>query len=110
MRFEDRLGLHQHDGASPRRQQRRGEQEPKSVSNTQPWPARTTPKHVDLVAKGGVSHDEFAARAEAQVGRDLEWFNAARQGSETRPHPADDLEDAGDDAGDFHRQIRPEAR
>jgi hypothetical protein len=85
----------------------RGEKEAKSVSETQPWPTRASAEHVDLMAKSGVLHDQLAARAKAQVGGDQERFDTSRQGLESRPQPAANLEDAGDHRGDFHGHIRP---
>jgi hypothetical protein len=79
---EDCLGLDQHDGLLTHWKQRGGKKKAKSVSQTQSWLAGTASEDIELVAEGGVLDDEFASRAAAEVGGNLERFNAGRKRSE----------------------------
>ena len=85
----------------------RGKKKAKSVSQTQSRLAGTASEDVELVPKGGILDDEFPSRAAAQVGGNLERFNAGRKRSELRPKAAGDDEDTASDGGDYHGEVRP---
>jgi hypothetical protein len=98
--------LHQHDGLLPHWKQGGGKKKAKSVSRTQSWLAGATSENVELVAEGGVLDDEFPSRAAAEIGGNLERFNASRKRSELRPKAAGDYEDTAGDGGDDHGEVR----
>lgn len=107
MPFKDRLGLDDDDGVPPCRKQSRGEEEAKSVSQTQSWPAGAASEDIELVAEGSILDDKFASRATGEVGGDLEQFNTGRKRGESRRQPAAGCQDAGGDRGDCHGEVGP---
>ena len=82
----------------------------KSVTKTQPWPAGDTSENLELVAEGGILDDEFTSRAAAEIGRNLQRFNASRKRGELRPKATADCEDTPGDGGDYHGEVRPRFR
>jgi len=102
--------LHDDDGLLPCRQQSGGQEEAKSVAQTQARLGGAAAEHVDLVAEGGVFDDELASRAAAEVGDDLKRFNAVPKRGELGPEPAGDGEDTPGDGGDCHGEVGPRFR
>ena len=108
MPFEDGLGLDDHDGLPPCRQQSGAYEQSKPVGKPQTRTTTGSSEHADLVPESGIFDDEFSSGTQAEIGNDLERFGPVPKRGKVGPETADSTAEQRGDGS--HGQFGPRSR